>query len=155
MIRKKRQRVKKIYIDLDGEDGNAFYILGLAKRLGNKLGYDEEKVKRILRDMRSGDYVNLLKIFEEEFGELVVLESGNEKLLRQLREREGIKRHIISCEVKEVVGLEDEFESGVRYEMAEDSIFEIEKKNIVKVINKNGEIMEISKERIKDVRVEE
>lgn len=154
MIRKKKG-VNRIYVDLDGEEGNAFYILGLAKKIGVKLGYDKEKIKRILRDMRSGDYVNLLKIFEKEFGKLVVLESGNEELLRQLRRREGIRRHIISCEIKEVVGVEDEFESGIRYEMAEDSIFEIEKKDVVKVINKNGEITEISKERIRDVRVEE
>jgi len=34
------------------------------------LGYDE---KAILKEMRSGDYENLVDVFEKEFGEFVTL----------------------------------------------------------------------------------
>ena len=70
MIREKIEK-KEIIIDLTGPDGNAFALLGSAKRLANWLGLDSDK---ILSEMRSGDYENLIKVFDKYFGDFVILE---------------------------------------------------------------------------------
>ena len=63
-------RKKKIRIDLTGPNGNSFYLLGLAKKFAKQLGKDSEN---IFNRMRASDYENLLKVFEEEFGDYVDL----------------------------------------------------------------------------------
>lgn len=60
-----------IVVDLTGPQGNAFAILGLANRLSKQLGYDFAEIKN---EMTSGDYENLLQVFDEYFGEFVILE---------------------------------------------------------------------------------
>ena len=57
-------------IDLTGPDGNAFVLLGYASLLAKKLGKDG---KVILARMRSGDYENLVAVFDAEFGAHVTL----------------------------------------------------------------------------------
>ena len=69
MIKKKRT-LSKIEIDLKGPQGNAFYILGRAKELCRVL---EKDWKSISERMQSGDYDNLISVFDEEFGEYVIL----------------------------------------------------------------------------------
>jgi hypothetical protein len=59
-----------IEIDLTGSEGNAFVLLGKATTLAKQLGKDH---KDITSRMMSGDYENLLNIFDEEFGEFVTL----------------------------------------------------------------------------------
>ena len=71
MIREKRQRPKQIIIDLTGPDGNAFALMGYAKRFAKQLGLDSEE---IISNMTSGDYENLLEVFDENFGSFVILE---------------------------------------------------------------------------------
>ena len=64
----------KISIDLSGPEGNAFAIMGLATRLCKQLkDVDPEKydIERILEEMMSGDYKNLVNLFEEYFGDFV------------------------------------------------------------------------------------
>lgn len=80
MTIKTRERHKKITIDLDGPDGNAFVILGIAKRLSNQLVFDFPAIQA---EMQSSDYVNLIKVFEHHFGFAVDLETDNFEL-RQL-----------------------------------------------------------------------
>lgn len=70
MIRKKSEK-KEIVIDLTGPDGNAFVLLGIAKRFAKQMGKD---AKAITDEMRSGDYENLLAVFDREFGDFVILE---------------------------------------------------------------------------------
>tara|TARA_R110000751_G_scaffold50463_2_gene111479 strand:+ start:585 stop:800 length:216 start_codon:yes stop_codon:yes gene_type:complete len=70
MIRDKQPQ-KEIVIDLTGPDGNAFALMGYARRLAKQLGLDSEE---IISNMTSGDYENLLEVFEENFGEFVILE---------------------------------------------------------------------------------
>ena len=70
MIRDKQPQ-KEIVIDLTGPDGNAFALMGYARRLAKQLGLDSEE---IISNMMSGDYENLLEVFEENFGEFVILE---------------------------------------------------------------------------------
>lgn len=60
-----------IVIDLTGPHGNAFYLLGVASVTAKKLGVDPDP---ILDDMKSGDYENLLEVFENYFGDYFILE---------------------------------------------------------------------------------
>lgn len=59
-----------IHIDLTGPKGNAFYLLAAAEGLAKQLDKDD---KDITERMTSGDYENLLKVFDEEFGDIVTL----------------------------------------------------------------------------------
>ena len=70
MIRDKQPQ-KEIVIDLTGPDGNAFALMGYAKRFAKQLGLDSEE---IISNMMSGDYENLLEVFDENFGSFVILE---------------------------------------------------------------------------------
>jgi hypothetical protein len=60
----------KIKIDLTGPDGNAFVLLGYAKQYAKRLNRDFEPIQK---RMTAGDYDNLVKVFDEEFGEFVNL----------------------------------------------------------------------------------
>jgi pantoate kinase len=70
MIRKKQPK-KEIIIDLTGPDGNAFALMGYAKRFAKQLGLDSSK---IINEMTSGDYEHLLEVFDKNFGSFVILE---------------------------------------------------------------------------------
>ena len=64
----------EIVIDLDGPDGNAFVLLGTAKRFAKQLCYENTEIDSMLKDMQSSDYDNLLKVFDKHFGDFVILE---------------------------------------------------------------------------------
>jgi len=66
------------YINLDGVQGNANNLLATAMNLANQVGLDGDK---IIVEMKSGDYINLVKTFDKYFGEFVILETRNEELL--------------------------------------------------------------------------
>ena len=70
MIRAK-QEPKEFVIDLTGPQGNAFFLLGTAKDLTHQLGLDWETIHN---EMISGDYEDLIKVFDHYFGDFVVLE---------------------------------------------------------------------------------
>jgi len=70
MIREKQPQ-REVIIDLTGPDGNAFALMGYAKRFAKQLGLDSEE---IISNMTSGDYENLLEVFDENFGSFVILE---------------------------------------------------------------------------------
>ena len=70
MIVKKQTQNRGIEIDLTGPQGNAFYLLGTARNLAKQLGLDAEA---ICDEMRSGDYENLLEVFDKNFGMIVTL----------------------------------------------------------------------------------
>ncbi len=70
MIREKTKNSETV-IDLTGPDGNAFALMGTATRLGKQLGFD---TNTILSEMRSGDYDNLINVFDNYFGHFVILE---------------------------------------------------------------------------------
>jgi hypothetical protein len=71
MIRSKQQPTGMIVIDLTGPEGNAFALMGYAKKFGNQMGLDTDK---ILEEMMSGDYENLVQVFDNYFGKVVILE---------------------------------------------------------------------------------
>lgn len=51
-------------IDLSGPDGNAFCLLACANRWGREMGLDTGKIHK---EMTSGDYTNLVRVFIREF----------------------------------------------------------------------------------------
>ena len=67
---KSKSKKSKIEIDLTGPDGNAFVLMGHASRLARQLGLNGGD---ITREMMSGDYENLVKVFDRHFGEFVIL----------------------------------------------------------------------------------
>lgn len=71
MIRSKTPQ-SEIVIDLTGPQGNAFFLLGYARKLAKQL--DFEDVDGLLDDMKSGDYEHLVQVFDEHFGDFVILE---------------------------------------------------------------------------------
>jgi len=73
MIREKQPQ-KEIIIDLTGPDGNAFALMGYARRFAKQLGYSKEDQDQLLGLMTSGDYENLLEVFDDHFGSFVILE---------------------------------------------------------------------------------
>ena len=73
MIRKKQKQTGPIIIDLNGPDGNAFALMAYAKRFATQLGW-EDKGAALIENMMGGDYENLLEVFDNAFGEFVILE---------------------------------------------------------------------------------
>jgi hypothetical protein len=69
MIREKQDG--PIVVDLTGPEGNAFCLMGYAKKLSRQLDLDGNKV---VEEMKSGDYENLIKVFDSYFGDFVILE---------------------------------------------------------------------------------
>lgn len=70
MIREKTYGEKPV-IDLTGPEGNAFCLMGYARRFSRQLGLDSEKV---IGEMMRGDYQNLVNVFDGYFGDFVILE---------------------------------------------------------------------------------
>ena len=71
MIRNKIENKGPIVIDLTGPDGNAFALLGYATKFAKQLKFDD---KKITDEMMSGDYEELLEVFDRYFGDYVILE---------------------------------------------------------------------------------
>ena len=73
MIRSKQEKTGPIIIDLTGPDGNAYALMAYAKRFATQLGW-KDKGSALIEDMMSGDYEHLLEVFDNAFGEFVILE---------------------------------------------------------------------------------
>lgn len=59
---------EKIQIDLNGSDGNAFVLMGIARNLCDQLGWDKTE---IIKEMTAGDYEDLVYTFDSKFGDFV------------------------------------------------------------------------------------
>lgn len=73
MIREKKQS-GPLVIDLTGPQGNAFALLGMARSWAKQIGMEKEDVYALIEEMQSGDYDNLIEVFDREFGDFVILE---------------------------------------------------------------------------------
>jgi len=86
-IQKKTQHTQAL-IDLDGPDGNAFALMGVAQQLCRQMDLNPDKV---LEEMKEGDYIDLVIAFDDIFGNVVNTTTGNEQLMcdidRRLHER--------------------------------------------------------------------
>ena len=65
-------------IDLDSKQGEAMALLVTAKRFCSQLSMDFVPIERA---MKSGDYNNLLAVFDKNFGEYVELIRSSEESL--------------------------------------------------------------------------
>jgi hypothetical protein len=70
MIRAK-EIAENLIIDLTGPEGNAFCLMGYAKKFARQLDLD---ANQIIEEMKSGDYENLVTTFDKYFGDYVILE---------------------------------------------------------------------------------
>lgn len=72
MIKNIKDRVtpNQVEIDLTGEEGNAFVLMGYTRRFATQLGLNPDP---IINEMMSGDYENLIKVFDRYFGKFVTL----------------------------------------------------------------------------------
>ena len=68
-----------INIDIDGPQGNAFALMGIAKSTGEQLGFSAEKNSKIFKEKMSSDYNNLLFVFINNFGQYYKLVKGSEE----------------------------------------------------------------------------
>ena len=65
-----KQKKSMIEIDLTGEQGNVFYLIGTGVKFCRQLGLNE---KMFMDEMTKGDYENSVKVFDEYFGDYVIL----------------------------------------------------------------------------------
>jgi len=63
-------KAKRIKIDLRGPDGNAFVLMGYGSKMCSQMGKEWEPIRK---EMMSGDYENLIEVFDREFGMFVDL----------------------------------------------------------------------------------
>lgn len=70
MVIKTKPIPKHVEIDLTGPEGNAYVLLGYARRWSDQLGLDGDA---IIKEMQSGSYENLVTVFDREFGHFCVL----------------------------------------------------------------------------------
>ena len=66
---------ENVTIDISGSDGNAFVLIGYARKFAKQLDLDFKPIKD---EMMAGDYDNLLKVFNKNFGNVVDLVGYNE-----------------------------------------------------------------------------
>ena len=62
-----------IELNLNGVDGNAFALIGHARSYGRQLGFSQDEIDKISKDMMSSDYTHLLKVFDNNFGHVIKL----------------------------------------------------------------------------------
>ncbi len=54
-------KLPKVILQLVGENGNAFAIMGRWQRAAKRAGWPPAEIARVLAEMRSGDYDHLLQ----------------------------------------------------------------------------------------------
>lgn len=77
MILAKPKETGVIKIDLTGPEGNAYNLLGFARFLSKIMDKDADD---IVRRMKDGDYENLVQVFDQEFGHIVILYRNEEEV---------------------------------------------------------------------------
>lgn len=55
------ESTEKPALQLVGQDGNAFVIMGLAQSAARKAGWTKEQIQEYLDEAKSGDYDHLLQ----------------------------------------------------------------------------------------------
>ena len=74
-------RITMKVLNLDGPDGEAEFLLGESIRLAKEIGYAHDDIQSLTDTMTKSDYTNLVKTFDNHFGDFVILETTNEDLL--------------------------------------------------------------------------
>lgn len=68
IVKRETLPVRPVEIDLNGPDGNAHVLLGMAKTWSKQLGLDFEQIRK---DATSSDYEHLLSVLDSNFGKFV------------------------------------------------------------------------------------
>ena len=89
-IRHKAFQETQQEIDLDGPEGNAMVLMGIFRSAAKQLDYDDDEIKKALNEMTSGDYTNLVKIFDDYLGSYFTLYTSDKKLLRAVGSEDDI-----------------------------------------------------------------
>ena len=66
-MRTKTKVAKRPKLELSGQDGNAFFILGRASRVMRDSGWDETRQSAFMEEAQSGDYYHLLQTCSKYF----------------------------------------------------------------------------------------
>lgn len=74
----KRSGNRKPSIDLDGPAGNVFALMGNARVIARRLGFDADA---ILEEMKAGDYTHAVLTFNKHFGDYIDLHTQDKRLL--------------------------------------------------------------------------
>lgn len=53
--------MSKPLLKLTGEDGNAFFILGMAVKTAKEAGWTKEQIEKFIKKATAGNYENLLQ----------------------------------------------------------------------------------------------
>lgn len=67
MQREATEAAEKPELELTGHDGNAFSILGRARRVAKRAGWSTEKIEEYTKKATSGSYDELLAVTMEYF----------------------------------------------------------------------------------------
>lgn len=74
MIKSREEIVdKKLEIDLNSPQGNAFVLIGIAGHIGKQLGMSKFRIKCIQDEMKLSTYDMLIETFDKWFGDYVIL----------------------------------------------------------------------------------
>jgi hypothetical protein len=60
-------------VDLRGTYGNAQALIVYARKIGRTIGLNKEEVEDVIREKTKGSYANLISVFEQNFGEYVIM----------------------------------------------------------------------------------
>lgn len=55
-----KKETKTVNLDLVGQDGNAFNLMGVFRRQAKREGWTKEEIDAVLDEAKSGDYDHLL-----------------------------------------------------------------------------------------------
>lgn len=53
--------MNKLNLDLEGQDGNAFSLLGYFRQEARKAGWEVDEISKTFKEATSGDYDHLLQ----------------------------------------------------------------------------------------------
>lgn len=66
-------QIPMMEIDLRGPDGNAQALIVYAQKIGRTIGLNRDEIEDVVREMTKGSYADLIQVFEQNFGEYVIL----------------------------------------------------------------------------------
>lgn len=73
MIKTISEQIPMMEIDLRGPDGNAQALIVYARKIGRTIGLNKDEIDDVIREMTKGSYANLITVFEQNFGDHVIM----------------------------------------------------------------------------------
>lgn len=65
--------MEKVIIDLNGPEGNVYYLMGLVRTVGVKNGFTPSEAHIIIQKMTESDYHHAVEVFKEHMSDYVDL----------------------------------------------------------------------------------